>query len=100
MLIPPFLRMLEHLAAPDLVPEIAEPIYREIKKEFTCQYDPKQSIGERYARMDESGTPFCFTIDGQTKEDGTVTVRDRNDASQIRIDKSRCAEYLHEQLRL
>jgi hypothetical protein len=50
----------------------------------------KQSIGKRYARMDEAGTPFCFTIDGQTKEDGTVTVRNRDDASQDRIPKQGC----------
>ena len=50
--------------------------------------------------MNEAGTPFCFTIDCQSKEDGTVTVRNRDDASQIRIDKSRCLEYLREQLRL
>jgi glycyl-tRNA synthetase len=73
------------LVAKDGLPEIAEPIYREIAKHFPCQYDAKQSIGKRYARMDEAGTPFCFTIDGRTKEDGTVTVRDRDDASQERI---------------
>jgi len=88
------------LVAKDGMPEIGEPIYREIKKHIPCQYDAKQSIGKRYARMDEAGTPFCFTIDGQTKVDGTVTVRNRDDASQIRIDKSRCLEYLHGQLRL
>ncbi len=88
------------LVAKDGMPDIAEPMYREIKKRFACQYDPKQSIGKRYARMDEAGTPFCFTIDGQTKEDGTVTVRDRDDASQIRIDKSRCVEYLQDKLGL
>ena len=88
------------LVAKDGLPEIAEPIYREIKKHLPAQYDAKQSIGKRYARMDEAGTPFCFTIDGQSKEDGTVTVRNRDDASQIRIDKSRCVQYLHEQLRL
>ncbi len=88
------------LVAKDGMPDIAEPIYREIKKRFPCQYDAKQSIGKRYARMDEAGTPFCFTIDGQSKEDGTVTVRDRNDASQIRIDKSRCVEYLRDHLDL
>ncbi|UCG15378.1 MAG: glycine--tRNA ligase [Phycisphaerales bacterium] len=86
------------LVAKDGLPEIAEPIYRDIKKSYPCQYDAKQSIGRRYARMDEAGTPFCFTIDGQTKEDGTVTVRDRDDASQIRIDKSRCLEYLRDRL--
>ena len=88
------------LVQKDGMPEIAEPIYRELKKHFPCQYDAKQSIGKRYARMDEAGTPFCFTIDGQTKEDGTVTVRNRDDAAQIRIDKSRCADYLREQLHL
>ena len=88
------------LVQKDGLPEIAEPIYREIKKHFPCQYDAKQSIGKRYARMDEAGTPFCFTIDGQTKVDGTVTVRNRDDASQIRIDKSRCLGYLLEKLRL
>ena len=82
------------------LPETAEPIFREIKKHFPAQYDAKQSIGKRYARMDEAGTPFCFTIDGQTKEDGTVTVRNRDDASQIRIDKTRCLEYLRDQLGL
>jgi glycyl-tRNA synthetase len=88
------------LVAKDGMPEIAEPIYREIRKYFPCQYDAKQSIGKRYARMDEAGTPFCFTIDGQTKEDGTVTVRDRDDASQVRIDKTRCLEYLRDHLHL
>jgi glycyl-tRNA synthetase len=88
------------LVAKDGLPEIAEPIHREIKKHLPCQYEAKQSIGKRYARMDEAGTPFCFTVDGQTKEDGTVTVRDRNDASQIRIDKSRCLEYVREKLGL
>jgi len=43
---------------------------------------------------DEAGTPYCFTIDGQTKEDGTVTVRDRDTGKQERIDKSRVIEYL------
>jgi len=88
------------LVAKDGLPEIAEPIFREIKKHYPCQYDAKQSIGKRYARMDEAGTPYCFTIDGQSKEDGTITVRNRDDASQIRIDKSRCLEYLREQLRI
>ncbi len=86
------------LVAKDGMPEIAEPIYREIKRAFPCQYDAKQSIGKRYARMDEAGTPFCITIDGQTKDDSTVTVRDRNDASQIRISKEGLGRYLHEKL--
>ena len=82
----------------DGLPEIARPIYDEIRRHYPAQYDAKASIGKRYARMDEAGTPFCFTIDGQTKEDGTVTVRDRDTGHQIRIDKSRCLEYLREHL--
>ncbi|MGB9625198.1 MAG: glycine--tRNA ligase [Phycisphaerae bacterium] len=82
----------------DGLPEIARPIYEEVRKVYPAQYDAKASIGKRYARMDEAGTPFCFTIDGQTKEDGTVTVRDRDTGHQIRIDKSRCLEYLREHL--
>lgn len=82
----------------DGLPEIAEPIYRDLRKRWPCQYDAKASIGKRYARMDEAGTPYCFTIDGQTKEDGTVTVRDRDSGHQERIDKSRVAEYLADKL--
>jgi len=83
----------------DGLPEIARPIYEEIRKVYPAQYDAKASIGKRYARMDEAGTPFCFTIDGQTREDNTVTVRDRDTGHQIRIDKSRCLEYLREHLK-
>jgi glycyl-tRNA synthetase len=86
------------LVAKDGMPEIAEPIYRELARKYVVQYDAKQSIGKRYARMDEAGTPFCFTIDGQSKEDGTITVRNRDDASQTRIDKSRCLEFLRDKL--
>ncbi|MCG3132830.1 MAG: Glycine--tRNA ligase [Phycisphaerae bacterium] len=86
------------LVAKDGMPEIALPIFDAIRKIFPAQYDAKQSIGKRYARMDEAGTPFCFTIDGQTKEDGTVTVRNRDDASQVRIDKSRVLEFLRDKL--
>ncbi len=82
----------------DGLPEIAEPIYREVRKRWPAQYDAKASIGKRYARMDEAGTPYCFTIDGQTKEDGTITVRDRDTGAQQRIDKSRVVEYLTERL--
>ncbi len=82
----------------DGLPEIAEPIYQALRKRWPCQYDAKASIGKRYARMDEAGTPYCFTIDGQTKEDGTVTVRDRDTGQQDRIDKSRVVEYLTDKL--
>lgn len=83
----------------DGLPEIAEPIYRAVRDRWPAQYDAKASIGKRYARMDEAGTPYCFTVDGQTKEDGTVTVRDRDTGAQDRIDKSRVVEFLEEKLR-
>lgn len=86
------------LVAKEGMPEAAEPIYRELAKHYPCQFDTKQAIGKRYARMDEAGTPFCFTVDGQTLEDGTVTVRKLVDASQERIDKSRCLDYLRDHL--
>ena len=82
----------------DGLPEIAEPIYREVKRRWPAAFDAKQSIGKRYARMDEAGTPYCFTIDGQTKTDGTLTVRDRDTGAQERIDKSRVVEYLQGKL--
>ena len=50
--------------------------------------------------MDEAGTPFCFTVDGQSLQDGTVTVRDRDTGGQERIHKSKCLEYLRDKLRI
>ncbi|MBI5765082.1 MAG: glycine--tRNA ligase [Planctomycetes bacterium] len=82
----------------DGLPEIAEPLFREIKKHWPAQYDGKQSIGKRYARMDEAGTPYCFTIDGETKENGTVTVRDRDTGTQSRISKDGVVRYLADKL--
>jgi glycyl-tRNA synthetase len=87
------------LVAKEGMPEVAEAIFNDISKHHPAQFDVKQSIGKRYARMDEAGTPFCFTVDGQTKEDGTVTVRDRDTGQQERIDKSRCVAYLGDRLR-
>ena len=86
------------LVKKDGMPEIAEAIYRDLQKRWPVVMDEKQSIGKRYARMDEAGTPYCFTVDGQTKEDGTVTVRDRDTGGQDRIDKSRVAAFLAEKL--
>jgi len=68
------------------MPEIAERIYRDLRARVgPCQYDAKQSIGKRYARMDEAGTPFCITVDGQSVTDQTVTVRDRDTGAQVRV---------------
>lgn len=69
----------------DGMPEIAQKLYNELRQKHMVEYDGKQSIGKRYARMDEIGTPFCFTIDGDTASTGTVTVRDRDTLAQERI---------------
>jgi glycyl-tRNA synthetase len=82
------------------MPEVAERIHRDLRAHVgPCQLDLKQSIGKRYARMDEAGTPFCITVDGQTIADQTVTVRDRDTGAQIRIAADRVTEYVGERVR-
>src|SRR3954469_9737149 len=83
----------------DGMPEVAEKIYMDLRKTYTCEYDPKQAIGKRYARMDEIGTPFCFTVAGDTLKDQTVTVRERDSMSQQRISIDKIKPYLGEKLR-
>jgi glycyl-tRNA synthetase len=86
----------------DGLPEIAEKLYAELRGRFWRQgfieHDPKQSIGKRYARMDEAGCPYCFTIDGDTLKDQTITVRDRDTGRQQRIAIDRAGDYLAERL--
>ena len=60
------------------MPDIAQRIYRGLKQSFNVFYDDKGAVGRRYRRMDEAGTPYCLTIDGQTLQDQTVTIRDRD----------------------
>ena len=67
------------------LPEIVQNLYMDLRKHHICQLDEKQSIGKRYARMDEAGTPWCFTVDHDTVTDQTVTVRDRDTGEQSRI---------------
>jgi len=77
------------LVAKDGMPEVAEKLYKQLRKRWNIDFDVKQSIGKRYARMDEAGTPFCITIDGDSLTNHTVTVRHRDTATQetIAIDK-------------
>ena len=82
----------------DGLPEIAEKLYMDLRTKFTCEYDPKQSIGKRYARMDEIGTPFSVTIDTQTLSDQTVTVRDRDTQEQVRIALAEVERYIRERV--
>ncbi|HLF33845.1 MAG TPA: glycine--tRNA ligase [Cyclobacteriaceae bacterium] len=73
------------LVKKDGLPEIAQKIYEELKFDFNLVYEDSASIGKRYARQDIIGTPFCIAVDHQTKEDETVTIRDRNTTSQVRV---------------
>ena len=73
------------LVKKDGLPEIARELMDECKSAFYCFYEEKDAIGKRYRRMDAIGTPFCVTIDHQTKDDGTVTIRYRDDMRQERI---------------
>ena len=69
----------------DGLPEIARKIMDDCKSSFRCFYEEKDAIGKRYRRMDAIGTPFCVTVDHQTKEDNTVTIRYRDTMEQERI---------------
>ncbi|HBR18980.1 MAG: glycine--tRNA ligase [Planctomycetes bacterium GWC2_45_44] len=86
------------LVKKDGMPEIATNLYNDLKKYFNCFYDEKSAVGRRYRRQDEAGTPYCITIDGQTKEDNTVTVRERDSMVQERINLSQVKSYLREKL--
>ena len=86
------------LVKKDGMPEIAEKLYRELRRKHVVEFDEKQSIGKRYARMDEAGTPYCLTIDGDTANDQAVTVRERNTQSQERIALDKVADFLDEKI--
>ncbi len=73
------------LVKKDGLPEIARSIMNECKPHFKCFYEEKDTIGKRYRRMDAIGTPFCVTVDQQTKQDNTVTIRYRDTMQQERI---------------
>ena len=78
----------------DGLPEVADEVYRAVRKRFPAFYDDSGAIGRRYRRMDEAGTPFCITVDQETLTERTVTVRDRDRMTQDRISIDRLLEYL------
>jgi glycyl-tRNA synthetase len=73
------------LVKKDGLPDIARRLMDECKSQFYCRYEEKDSIGKRYRRQDAIGTPFCVTVDHQTKEDETVTIRHRDSLKQERV---------------
>ncbi|WP_434968594.1 glycine--tRNA ligase [Rosettibacter firmus] len=83
----------------DGMPEVALKIESQLRPHLKIFYDDKGAIGRRYRRMDEAGTPFCITVDTQTLQDETVTVRDRDSMNQVRVSISNLLNYLLEKLR-
>lgn len=84
------------LSKKDELKKVAEPIYEELVQKFACEYDETQSIGKRYRRQDEIGTPFCVTVDFDSLKDKAVTVRDRDTMKQERIKIKDLSKYLDE----
>ena len=83
----------------DGMPDVARRIYDDLRKRFNVFYDDGGSIGRRYRRQDEAGTPFGITIDGQTSQDQTVTVRDRDTLKQVRVATGQLVSHLQDRLR-
>ena len=82
----------------DGLPEVAHKLHADLSSRYPTQLDVKQTVGKRYARMDEAGTPFCFTIDSDTLTDQTVTVRHRDTTEQERIALDQVAGFLEDKL--
>jgi len=80
------------------LPEIAREIMASCRDEFYCFYEEKDTIGKRYRRMDALGTPFCVTVDHQTKEDKTVTIRYRDTMQQERIPMDGLAQFIKKKM--
>jgi glycyl-tRNA synthetase len=78
--------------------QVSDAMFASLAMEFSCDFDVTQSIGRRYRRQDEIGTPFCVTVDFDTLEDNAVTVRDRDTTKQVRVPVTEVTSYLHAQL--
>jgi len=100
--IPPVLAPVKVAVLPlvkkDGLPEAARKIMDELKYDFNCQYEEKDSIGKRYRRQDAIGTPFCVTVDHQTLQDNTVTIRYRDSMEQERVSVSALRSIIDEKV--
>ena len=76
----------------------AQPVYEELSKYFSVDYDESGSIGKRYRREDEIGTPFCICVDFDTEQDGCITVRDRDTMEQVRLPIDSVRQYIEDRL--
>jgi glycyl-tRNA synthetase len=83
----------------DGLAELARDIQAGLKEDFATSYDLAGAIGRRYRRQDEAGTPFCVTVDYESKENGTVTLRFRDSMEQVRVHKDELAMRLHQAIK-
>lgn len=86
------------LVKKDGMPEIAQEIYRALKRHFNVFYDEKGAVGRRYRRQDEAGTPYCITVDGQSLQDRSVTIRDRDTLQQWRVPIDDCVNEIRQRV--
>ncbi len=86
------------LVKKDKLPDVAKQLYDELKKDFMVAYDEAGSVGRRYRRQDEIGTPWCITVDFDSLKDNCVTIRDRDSRKQERIKIAKVKEYLESRL--
>jgi len=102
MRFPPFLAPVKVAVLPlvkkDSLPDVAHKIMNELKLDFNCQYEEKDSIGRRYRRQDAIGTPYCITVDHQTSKDDTVTIRYRDTMGQERIPVKQVREIVQQKV--
>jgi glycyl-tRNA synthetase len=82
----------------DGMPELASEIHRGLRRRWNAFYDDGGSIGRRYRRQDEAGTPFCITVDGESVAERTVTIRLRDTMEQVRVPVDRLEEWLGERI--
>jgi glycyl-tRNA synthetase len=84
----------------DELTDMAQKVFEKIKIHFPTQYDEKDAIGRRYRRQDAIGTPFCVTVDFESLEDGTVTIRDRDSLEQDRISVDEIVERVNKKSKI
>lgn len=87
------------LSKKDELSSVAKDVFKSIAGEYNVEYDETQSIGKRYRRQDEIGTPYCVTVDFESLEDKAVTVRDRDTMEQERVDIEKLKDYLKDKLK-
>ena len=82
----------------DGLPEVARQIIEDLKWDFNVFYDEKDAVGKRYRRQDAAGTPFCITVDHETLENNTVTIRHRDTMKQQRVNISELKEIINQEV--